>query len=37
MRNLKARLSKLEVFNKPITNVYRIYWADGTFIGEYQR
>jgi len=37
MRNLKARLSKLEVFNKPIKNVYKIYWADNTFIGEYQR
>ena len=34
MRNLKARLQKLEAKKPPIKRVVRIYWADGTFVGE---
>ena len=34
MRNIKARLNRLEVKNPTINRVVRIYWADGTFIGE---
>ena len=35
MRNLKARLNKLEKEIKPNKNLYKIYWADGTFLGKY--
>ena len=34
MRNFKSRLSKLEKRIKPKKQLVRIYWADGTFIGE---
>ena len=34
MRNLKARLQKLEAKKPPVKRVVRIYWADGTFVGE---
>ena len=34
MRNIKARLSRLEVKNPTKKRVVRIYWGDGTFIGE---
>ena len=34
MRNFKARLSKLEKRIKPKKQLVRIYWDDGTFIGE---
>ena len=34
MRNFKARLSKLEKNIKP-RKLCKIYWADGTFVGEY--
>jgi hypothetical protein len=34
MRNIKARLSRLEVQNPTKKRVVRIYWGDGTFIGE---
>ena len=34
MRNLKARLQKLEAKRPPAKRVVRIYWADGTFVGE---
>ena len=34
MRNLKARLTKLEAKKPPVNRVVRIYWADGTFVGE---
>ena len=34
MRNLKARLKKLEAKNLPVKRTVRIYWADGTFVGE---
>jgi hypothetical protein len=34
MRNLQARVSRLET-KKPLrTRVMKIYWDDGTFIGE---
>ena len=35
MRNLKARIRKLEKYIKPRKKQYKIYWADGTFVGEY--
>ena len=35
MRNFKARISKLEKNIKPRKKLYKIYWADGTFVGEY--
>jgi len=35
MRNFKARISKLENNIKPRKKLYKIYWADGTFVGEY--
>ena len=35
MRNFKARISKLEKHIKPRKKLYKIYWADGTFVGEY--
>jgi hypothetical protein len=34
MANLKARLKKLEAKKPPVKSVVRIYWADGTFVGE---
>jgi len=34
MRNLKARLKKLEANKPPAKRIVRIYWADGTFVGE---
>ena len=34
MRYLKARLQKLEAKKPPAKRVVRIYWADGTFVGE---
>ena len=34
MRNLKARLKNLEAKRSPVKRVVRIYWADGTFVGE---
>ena len=34
MRNFKARLKKLEAKKPPIKRVVRIYWANGTFVGE---
>ena len=34
MRNLKARLQKLESKKPPVKRVVSIYWADGTFVGE---
>ena len=35
MRNFKARISKLEKKIKSTKKLYKIYWADGTFVGEY--
>ena len=35
MPNFKARISKLEKDIKPTKKLYKIYWADGTFVGEY--
>ena len=35
MRNFKARISKLEKNIKPKKKRYKIYWADGTFIGSF--
>ena len=29
MRNLKARISKLETNTKPRQKLYKIYWGDG--------
>jgi hypothetical protein len=34
MRNFKARLQKLEAQKPPDKRIVRIYWADGTFVGE---
>jgi hypothetical protein len=34
MPNIKARLSRLEVKNPAKKRIVRIYWGDGTFIGE---
>lgn len=34
MRNLKARLQKLEAKKPLVKQIVRIYWADGTFVGE---
>ena len=36
MRNFKARISKLEKNIKNRKKLYKIYWADGKFISEYQ-
>ena len=36
MSNFKARISKLEKNIKPRKKLYKIYWADGTFVGEYR-
>ena len=35
MRNFKARISKLEKNIKSTKKLSKIYWAVGTFIGEY--
>ena len=35
MRNFKARISKLEKNIKSRKKLYKIHWADGTFVGEY--
>ena len=35
MRNFKARTTKLEKNIKPRKKMYKIYQADGTFVGEY--
>jgi len=35
MRNVKARISKLEKYIKPRKKLYKIYWADVTLVGEY--
>ena len=35
MLNFKARISKLEKNIKPKMKLCKIYWADGTFVGEY--
>ena len=35
MYNFKTRISKLEKNIKPIKKLYKIYWVDGTFVGEY--
>ena len=34
MRNVRARLKKLEAKKPPVERVVRIYWADDTFVGE---
>lgn len=34
VRKFKARISKLEKNIKPKKKLYKIYWADGTFVGE---
>ena len=34
MRNFKARRSKLEKNITPRKKLYKIYWADDTFVGE---
>ena len=34
MRNFKARLKKLEAKKPLVERIVRIYWADGTFLGE---
>ena len=34
MRNFKVRLKKLEASKPTVKRVVRIYWADGTFVGE---
>lgn len=34
MRDFKARLTKLEVKKPPVKQIVRIYWANGTFVGE---
>ena len=34
MRNFKARILKLEAEKQSVTQVVRIYWADGTYIGK---
>lgn len=35
MRNFKARIYKLEKRSTPKKNLVRIYWEDGTFVGEH--
>ena len=37
MHNFKARISNLEKRIKPKKQLVRIYWADGTLIGELSR
>ena len=34
MLNFKARIIKLEKNITPRRNLYKIYWVDGTFVGE---
>ena len=34
MRNVKTRLKKLEATKPPVKRIIRVYWADGTFVGE---
>ena len=34
MRDFKARLKKLEAKKPTVKRIVRIYWADGTFVGE---
>jgi hypothetical protein len=34
MRNFKARLHRLEARKPPAKRIVRIYWADGSFVGE---
>ena len=34
MRSFKARVGKLEKDVKPRKELYKIYWADGTFVGQ---
>jgi hypothetical protein len=34
MRKFNTRLKKLEAKKPPVKRVVRIYWADGTFLGE---
>ena len=34
MRNVTMRLNRLETKNPTKKRVVRIYWGDGTFIGE---
>ena len=34
MHNCNARLRKLEAKKPPVKRIIRIYWADGTFVGE---
>jgi hypothetical protein len=34
MRKIEARLNRLEVKNPVKKRIVRIYWGDGTFIGE---
>ena len=35
MLSLKARIGKLEKNIRPRKKLYKIYLADGTFVGEY--
>ena len=35
MRKFKARISKLEKNIKPRKKLYKIYWADGMFLGKF--
>ena len=34
MQGLKIRLQKLEIKKPPVRSIVKIYWADGTFVGE---
>ena len=34
MRFIYKRLKKLEAKKPPVKRIVRIYWADGTFVGE---
>ena len=34
MRNFKARILNLEAKKPTVKRIVRIYWADGTFVGE---
>ena len=34
-KKLHPKISKLEKNIKPTKKLYKIYWADGTFVGEY--
>ena len=35
IRKFTAKISKLEKNIKSRKKLYKIYWADGTFVGEY--